>query len=408
MLALLRFHAVVGARVAVRSFAPLYSAIIAAIMLQMYPAAVVSGYALSLFSGQPAVGPMLYIMLLAFLLPAWAAPRLSLGLNGWLRHLAVSDARNRRGLEISLIIVQMPLMIGIAVLAVVARHQGVSPWKPVLFQLGAILAAGALASLRVRRRLLVLPVSIGAGLAAAVGSWKGAFLSIPALIVCEMIAGPIRPVRRHRRRNVFLSFVFTTAWRALSWRLLFAYASALIPILAALLFVSNNELEDPFAAGAFRLGFALSVSALIAIVSEALAVRRPVWPWARSLPWSCGRRVVQDGLFLGIHAVPVVLLCAVIRPESSLAATALIPLMALRAAASMRRVRERRTGIGSFFAEACFASALLSLVPWIAAPALAAAPLAFRSARRSEQRQKVTRWLEAHHAAAGDSLSWSE
>jgi hypothetical protein len=94
--------------------------------------------------------------------------------------------------------------------------------------------------------------------------------------------------------------------------------------------------------------------------------------------------------------------------KSSLAAAALIPVMAFRAAASMRRVRERRTGVGSYFAEACFASALLTLVPWIVAPALAAAPLAFGSARRSERRQKVTRWLEAHHAAAGDSLSWSE
>ncbi|MBM3789268.1 MAG: hypothetical protein FJW35_02840 [Acidobacteria bacterium] len=407
MLAVFRFHAVVGARVALQSFTPLFAAIVAAVMLQMYPAALVKGVALGLFGDRPAAAILMFVAFLAFLLPAWAAPRLALGLQGWLRHLPVSDARSRRGLELSLLVVQAPLLLILVLLAAVARHQGAGIWGPVLLQLGTILAAGVLASLPVRRRGLLIPTAAAAALA-ALTSPHSVYLAIPSLILCEVAAGPIRVIRHRRHPRVFLSLAATIAWRALGWRLPAAYAAAMTPMLVSMLFVANNELEGRLAAAAFRFGFALSLGTCLALVSRGLAVRRPVWPWERSLPDSCARRVLRDALFLGLHAVPPALIGAAIHTGASLAAASLLPALLFRAAVAMRRIRESRAGTGPFFAEACIFSALLALLPWIAAPALASAPLFFRAAHRSERQQKVTKWLEAPHRAIGDSLSWSD
>jgi len=407
-LTLLRFHAAVGARVALRSFAVLFCAFIAAIMLQVDPAGTVAAIALGLFSDPPSSAVLLMIAALAFLLPAWAAPRVSLGVNGWMRHLPLSDGGNRRGLELSLLIVQFPVVLAIAIFALVARNHGAALGKAIWLQLAVLLSAGAFAALPVRRRWLVLPIALLCGLAAALGSWPAALVSLPALVLCEIFAGPVRTVRRRRRARMFFSFSFGIAWRALGWRLFGAYAAAALPLLASDLFVANNDLRGDLEAGAYRLGFSIGILVLMVILSRALAVRRPPWPWARSLPWSSGRRVLDDALVLALHAAPLAAAGAVVHPEAAMAAAALIPLLALRAAAFMRSAREKRAGLGSFVAEGVFSAGLISLLAWTAVLGLAAAPAAFYGARSAECRLKVTRWLESHHLAAGDTLTWSE
>ena len=74
----------------------------------------------------------------------------------------------------------------------------------------------------------------------------------------------------------------------------------------------------------------------------------------------------------------------------------------------MRRAPERRAGAsGEILGEGLFLSALVALVPWAALLALVATPWALRAAAERERRQKVSRWLELHHLAAGDPQSWS-
>ncbi len=146
---------------------------------------------------------------------------------------------------------------------------------------------------------------------------------------------------------------------------------------------------------------------LLSQIGESLAVRRPAWPWSRSLPWSAARRVGADALFLGLHASPLVLLAAWIDP-AALVLLAVLPLLAARAAGAVRRAPERRTGAsGEILLEGFFLAALVALLPWTALPALAAAPFAIRAAAERERRQQVSRWLELHHLAAGDPQSWS-
>jgi hypothetical protein len=408
MFALLRFHAVVGVRVAVRSFAPLFCALLAWVMLQMYPAALVTGLARELFGPRPGISILLSIGGLLFLLPAWGGSRIALGTNGWLRHLAPSELYNRRSLELAFMVVQLPAWLAVGMLALVSSLKGVSPWRPVLLQLFSMSCAGALAALPVSRRWLTLPVASAAGATAALLGWRGAAAVLPVLVAAELLSGRLRRSRRRPTGEVRLPFTFAISARAVGLRVLPAYAGAAVPILGAWLFVGNNELRGGLAAGAYRFGFALSLAFLLSAVSETLAVRRPVWPWARSLPWGSRRRVGEDALFLACLALPCLAAGQYLHRAAALSTLLLLPALALRAAGSIRRVRERRFGVGSFAGEACFAAAVIALVPWSqwAAPLLAAP--AMWAATRVESRQKVTRWLEAHHASSGDSQSWSD
>lgn len=176
---------------------------------------------------------------------------------------------------------------------------------------------------------------------------------------------------------------------------------------AAWAFVANNELAPEHVRLAARLGGGLATVLLLASLGESLAVRRPAWPWSRSLPWTAAQRVRSDALFLALHALPLVLLAAAVHP-AALAVLAILPFLAVRAAGAMRRAPERRTGAsGEILAEGFLLAALVALLPWTSLLALAGTPFAVRAAAERDKRQKVSRWLELHHLAAGDPQSWS-
>ena len=84
------------------------------------------------------------------------------------------------------------------------------------------------------------------------------------------------------------------AWRALGWRLTGAFAAAALGLASAAFFVANNDLPAKHVALAARLGGMAAVVFLLAQMAENLAVFRPAWPWARSLPSSAARRVLFD------------------------------------------------------------------------------------------------------------------
>jgi hypothetical protein len=117
--------------------------------------------------------------------------------------------------------------------------------------------------------------------------------------------------------------------------------------------------------------------------------------------------VSADALFLGLHALPLVLLATAIHP-AALEVLPILPLLAVRAAGALRRAPERRTGAaGEILGEGLLLAALVALLPWTSLPALAAVPFALRAAAERERLQKVSRWLELHHLAAGDPQSWT-
>ncbi len=408
MKALLLFHFRVGARVAMRSFIPLFLGLLVAIMVQIDPIATFTSIALRVFATQPTATEGALTILSALVLPLWAVPQLALGLDGWMRHLPISRKGNRRGLLLASLTVQIPLVFSLILMAFVAHTHRLAVTVPML-RWGVLLAAGACAAVPVRRQWLTAPLSMAAAfLAVAPGRWP----VIPAILLlfaCDAFAGPVRRVRRrHPRRGAGALLDFRISWRALGWRAFTCYLMALIPVAAAGLFISNNELTGAFAGAAGRFGTGLAALVVIAAMSRRLALRRPPWPLARSFPWSAAHRVGSDALFLGLHALPLLSVGCLVNPAASIETLALLPFLSLRGAQCMRQMPARRTGAGSFVAEGIFVSGLSALLIWAALFWLAAAIPAFFAARNAEARQKVTRWLELHYANVGDSLSWSD
>jgi hypothetical protein len=86
-----------------------------------------------------------------------------------------------------------------------------------------------------------------------------------------------------------------------------------------------------------------------------------------------------------------------------------LPLLASLSAYSIRQASESAMGAaGKILLFGTFGSLLVCLVPWSSVCFLVLAPLILSLGIKEEKHQKVSRWLELHHLAAGDSLSWSD
>ncbi|MFL6196352.1 MAG: hypothetical protein ACJ75H_19385 [Thermoanaerobaculia bacterium] len=407
LLPLLRFHLSVGARLAMRTLVPVIAAAFGAGML-LGPDFLTS-LARIVFGERSRGGSTVLIAAVLVGAALEAAPRVCRGLDGWLRHLPVSGVAHRRAAGLALAVAQAPVAIALLALALFATREPVTLMKDALGLLLASLAAGLFAT-PMERRGLARPLALGAALAAGSGRWTWIAIGAGLLIAADFAAGPLArstpPVRRGLRSSA-AGLGFRIAWRALGRSLLGAWLLGLLPVGAAFAFITNNELAPEHVRLGARLGAGLAVVLLLAQMAEALAVRRPAWPWSRSLPWSAAQRVTSDAVFLGLHTLPLVGLAALIHP-AALAALGMLPLLALRAAGAMRRAPERRTGAaGEVLLEGSLLAALVALLPWTALAALALTPWALRAAAERERAQKVSRWLELHHLAVGDPQSWS-
>jgi hypothetical protein len=414
MKALLLFHLRVGARVAMRSFIPVFVAIIFLIMFQNDPSAVATRLALTVFAPHPSRGGLLLIAALAILFPLWAAPRLSLGLNGWMRHLSFSRQANKRGLLLGLALAQIPLWISLVYLGVIAGFNGCNAWLAAP-RLCLLLASAIYCALPVYRR----PITVVFALAAAACVFSGRSVLIAAciflLVAADLSSGNIREIApRKLWRSAESLFEFKVAWRALGRRLPLQYIPALLIIGITALFARNNELSGSILAAAVRFGGCMAISYFLSAAGSKLAKRRPAWPWARSFPVSSYRRIGTDVFFLGSHALPLLVPLAFINISAAGFILLTLPLVSIRTTEHMRRSRAQRTesagnllaSIGIFL-ENFGIAALLALLPWTVVLWIAAAFPAFISARKADIRQKVSLWLELHFIAAGDPLNWS-
>lgn len=418
--ALARFHLAVGGRLAAIVLAPVFAAGFGAGMLLGVDFLNSLAHLLYGSDGPRPAGAAgaLWIALVTVGAARTAAPRVCGGLSGWIRHLPADALAHRRAAALAIGVAQLPLLLLLAVLAPVTLHR---PERLAAAFLGLVLsaAAAALFAVPVARPLLARPLALAAALLAAAGSWPALGVAVLLILATDLAAGGLpagsKAARSSARRPEPLEGGASArwlppriAWRALGWRLAGAYLAALLPWGAAALFVANNQLS-PWAVGlAARLGGGAAAVLLLAQLGEALAVQRPAWPWARSLPQSALARVAADALFLGAHASPVVALAAWIAPRAALPVALTLPYLALRSAGALRRAPERKTGAsGEILMEGMWLAAAVALLPWASLALVAVAPLAARSAAERERRQKVSRWLEIHHLAAGDPQSWS-
>lgn len=409
--AVLRFHLQSGVRLALRAMVPLLVPFIAAVGLSPYPSAFIASLAVCLTTAS--TDPVILAIQAATSIgvAAWAAPRLTHGTSGWIRHLPVTGAAHRRSIAAALAAAQAPILALVVLLAIGVLADGrlsVSIVK--IAGLPISVLGAAYAALPVRRRILVAPLGLAAAVASLTGNAVHLAAAVLSLSAAEILAGPIVKERAGRRRGLAPASLLPAlvSWRALGIR---AAGLVILPVLALAalwLFLTNNHLDARLAAAAVRLGGSVAGVLVLAALSESLAARRPAWPWARSLPWSAARRVAADAVFLALHALPLILIAALLDGSAALALFGTVPLLSIRASAAIRSGGGDRIGAaGRVIVEGILAACLLTLLPWTALLALAALPAALRSAARSEQAIKPTRWSPIHHLAAGDSLSWS-
>jgi hypothetical protein len=412
-IALVRFHLAVGTRLAMRLLMPVVMAVASAVLLFGSQAVqFLTTLAGLCFGGKQGGGSGLLIAACCFAAAAPAAPRICRGLDGWLRHLPATGAVHRRAAALAVAVAQAPVLLCLACLVPLAVPAPAAAARRLLGLVVAALAA-AFATLPVARRWRTLPPAFLAAVLAGSGQGPAIAAAAALLAAADRLAGPIASHRRRERvpGGPVLqapAVEVRIAWRAVGGALAGAALAGSLPLGATALFLANNELAPADAALAARLGGAAGVVVLLAGLAEALAVRRPAWPWARSLPWSAARRVGADAVLLAAPAVPLIAGFAFLSPLPALAAGALLPALALRAAGAIRRAPERRAGAsGEILAEGLLAAGAVALLPWLGLAALAAVPLAWRAAAERERRQKVSRWLALHYLAAGDPQAWS-
>ncbi len=422
-----RFHLRVGARLALAVLVPAVAVTIG--VMAFLREDFVEALGLLLFGATGSLPAALVVLGSAVAVAMVAAPRVCAGL-GWLRHLPVAGASQRRAVTAAVVLAQAPWLAILALLVGEdAGHPGAATAAH-LASLPVIALAAAQLALQPWRRPAALPPALGAGLLAGLGSWPALAAALALAAGADLAAGP--PLRRSRQAAAApglgtpamlaglagLAGLATPAtrwslparigWRALGWGRLRAYAIALVPWLAAVFFCRNNQLSPAHAARAALLGGAVSCVGLLAALAATLGARRPAWPWSRSLPWPARQRVLGDALLLGAHAVPLLALTAAVSPAAVPALAALLPLLAVSAAGALRRPATSRQGAaGEIVMEGLLLAGLAALQPWAAAAMLAAVPLALRTAAARERRQKVGAWHERRHLAAGDPQSWS-
>ena len=408
-LAFFRFHLSVGIRIAIRTIAPFVALMFGLYYIFRIEFFVLLAQALLIDSGN--LVSALFFSAVSLGTAGMAAPRICLGLTGWIRHLPLNSQTNRRLAALAIFTALIPVLVFLAIPQIALLKNLEIPLTVPIFGFLFLGLASASCVLPVQRKQLTRPLAVAACLFSVWGKWPFLLAGVLTLIVCDLVSGPLLPVRKRPRFHKALKgyfFYASISWRALKFRFLASYIFALLVIGASALFVSNNNFSPHLSTKAVLFGGALSLAIVCAGTGSMLASRRPPWPWARSLPWSAGQRIVMDSLFLGVQATPVLILVAIMNLVAAAPLTLSLPLLTLYTSLMIRRSAEYRMGAsGRIFMLGLPGSFLITLIPFISILYLAAAPLALKYAIKEERGQKVSRWLELHHLAAGDSLSWS-
>jgi len=351
---------------------------------------------------------------LSFGIATWACPRITLGLSGWIRHLPIAGSSQRRGVAAALVVAQAPVFITWTILWLATWTHGMRSDPIRLAALPVIHLGIAYVLMPAHRKSFTAMAGMTAVALTLADSWSCLVLAAGVLLCGDTVAGP--PVGRRRVTSLSVSksgsdalFSFMLARRALGWRLAWAYSGPCLCLAATALYLLNNDHSPGADVAGVRLGGGFALSFFFFKLARLLSVRRPPWPWSRSLPWSSAHRCLEDGVFLGLLALPIVGTATLMRPAAGLPLLALTGYGAVRAAGALRSfsVVERGGEAGLFLVELSLAASFLALTAWTGWLLTASLLPALKSASRMERDLAVTQWIERHHLATGDSQSWS-
>ncbi len=422
--AMLLFHLRVGARAALRNLAPTVGAFLF-IYYILRPEFAASFARVLLFENGILISG-LTLALVGLIAAKATSARVLSGAAGWIRHLPLGSAVHRRLAVIGASAACIPVLGILAFLIRLAARDGIPPTldpithelvivpRPhfwILAGLPFLAAAAGLFWTPVKHRAVSRLFAFFACLGFGTGYALPFAVATVLLIAADRAAGPLKRSPRNllfvlKGRNPSLPYLISM--RAVGARFIPLYLLSFVILILSRLFVLNNRVTGPLESAAVRFGGAMSLAVFLALLASLVAARRPPWPWERSLPCSARERVLIDALFLGVPSLSLVAVAAALDPWAGFAVLAGLPLLAVRAAAHMRRSPDLRSGPALvILGEGFFLALLLSLVWWSCLPLLAAVPAALAYAARLEQRVKVSRWTELHHLTAGDPQSWS-
>ncbi len=403
-----------GARVALRSVVPLAGGLVAAGVLAGSPLIVLAPAAVLLFPPGPSAGSALTVVAAFGLGFRMLAPRLTRGLNGWMQHLPARGVVHRRAITMGLQVAALPIILFVAAAGAISL-----PDQPLLtglriVALPVVTWASALSVLSVRPTSRVLAAAAGA--LSFYGLPLTFLIGIGSLAIADLGAGPVRfPAHRSpRRRFEATDSRWRAPWvrmtlRAFGLRYFSGPGFSTLVLVPLVLFLRNNALSPYQEALAIRFSGLAAAIVAISVAADSLVIRRPPWPWSRSLPFSSGRRVVWDAAILGATALPALIVAGVFDLKLAPALIGVMPLCALRAVSAVQKAPGRTTNAsGTILLEGGLIAAAIAVWPWAALVVAMLTPLAYRTAVRDDQSLDVSRWHELHHLAAGDSLSWSD
>jgi len=407
--AFLIFHLRVGARLALRKIAPGLAIVFAAYYL-LWPAFFHVLIVTLIYLGSWISG--LFFTFICVSPAAMASHRICLGLDGWIRHLPSTTTTQRRLASVAILIAQIPILIVLVLLVIGACSNSDISSTAYFVGMPILGLASAQFVLPIKRKWSTRPIALAACIASMSGQWTLVAGSMVLLVITDFAAGPLCPSRKRPKLQMTLKgsslYAFLT-WRALKFRIFPLYLVSLFILGLNTLFISHNNFDQSINTKAVCLGGALNLAVFIALAANMVSVRRPPWPWVRSLPWSARKRVVMDATVLYLFAIPLLILILLIDIKSLWPILLSLPVFTLFASQQIRQASEDRMGAaGKIFLTGVIGVLLIGLFPVSSIIFLASIPFALWYAEKAEKNQKVSRWLELHHLASGDSMSWSE
>ncbi len=405
---LVRFHALGAARVAQRNGLLVIGAVILLLIGKPVSARdALAEFVLSLATTAAPTGAALFVAVIAAVIAANAAPTITAGLGGWARSLSFTGTDHRRAVTLALVIPMLPLValesIAIALVPTVYDRE-----LAVVRLIGLPFALVAAAVWATPSRIVARTLGVIALWLASLGRWDANLAAAIALVVADATAGALvlAPRRAERIASSSTRIMARIAIRALGWSSLGAFIPAMILPGFAYLYRVNNELSRAEAAGALRGCALMGATFLLAALADRLIVRRPPWPWARSLPVGSRRRILDDALVLGTASLIPLVITVLEDWRSGLFVLGAMPLLIVQTTGAIRRGTGRMTrAAGETILAGIVMTFTLTVWPSTVMLCLVLLPFAFAAAERADQWLAGTAWSELHHSAAGDSLA---